>query len=199
MVQSEIQNLYKKIKSKFERSMEVALKKKKILPNKNHYTLSADFDDVNRWKISTTVHKDYSEHGENVTREELVHVQGALMILKHDIPMDPSFGFMYDVVKNKISINNKEVDRIIAAEKERQEWATYDMDDENAFKDATTVYDSNKEAKIAKLKRDINPALEQIGFPKEERNLMILAALDHHSFQEDMPIEAMVGLALKLR
>ena len=61
------------------------------------------------------------------------------------------------------------------------------------------LYDKGHEKKIAALKKEMGPALNQLGLSKDEQNLMVVGALEHHSFTPDMPVENLIGLALRVR
>jgi len=192
-----IRNIYKQIETKFEHNVIRVLKLRDVIPNHSTYNIQANFHPMDYWKITTSALRDYSVDGEILIKEDLLSLKGRFNITIHLIPMEPAFSFVYEVNGNKISFNQKEIKEIIERKNHDEEWSTFIFDSkENELK---SLYDKQKAEKIEKLKKQIIPALTQIGFPEEERNLMILGALSHDDFSPDLSIEGAIGLALKVR
>lgn len=198
-----LKKLYKKIGPKLEHRIEKLLKHPNIgiLPDKKSYTISADFIDSQAWKISTKLRKNYTANGEILMREELVAVRGMLIIEKFALKIDPAFKFTYETKGSKVAFNKCQLKKIMEAEAEREEWTTYTVENEttNAELGKMVIYDKAQEKKIDILKKEMGPALDQLGMTKNEQNLVIISALEHHSFSPNMPIEDLIGLTLRVR
>jgi len=194
--EEELKRLYSKIKKEFETEIVKFLKKEQILPNTDKYNVEQDFLEIDKWRISTTGQKTYTSEASILEKEDIKNIKGCLTLTKNGLKIYPSFLFEFDATNSKFSFNPEEVKKIIAKDIKRESWSIYSLLGEER---TLNVYNRKKEEQLKKLQKDAIPLLKGVGFSEDESNLMVVGALKHNQFKDDMTPEGLVGLALRVR
>ncbi len=195
----EMRRVYEKVNSLIEKRIVKALKKNSIFPDTNKYGVEADFSSEEIWKIETLIHRIYTSTGPITKNESLLDIDGKLFITKHALQLVPSFTFKITVKGTdvKFFFSEGKIRKIIEKEEEKDAISFIPL--QGIKGSGLDIINLNKDNAIGKIKLEVEQALGSIGFSKDERNLMILGALEHDSFTSDMSSEDFVGLALKTR
>jgi len=194
----EIVNIYEKIKHKLEYRIATLFKQENLIPNEEIFWVEPDFLEINAWKITTYKINNYSIGGSFVEKESLLSVKGKMHISKGNKKLEPSFEFEFESNGSKFSFNPSKIRKIIEDLKEKESWSIYSMAGKEKAEEFL-VSSEEKDKKTKALQEESLPMLKGIGFSENESNTMILGAMAHSSFQEDMTPEGIVGLALRIR
>ena len=194
--EEEIKWLYEKIGYTFEEKLVEVLRRKQILPEDKQYNITPDFDNIEKWKISTNSQKTYTAEGPSKEKEDIQNMKGSLHITKGGLKIDPPFDFEFNVNSLKIAFNPAILRKIIKEEIQKEEWSVHSLFGED---DSFTVYDKEKDKRLEKLKEESLPLLKSIGFSNDEAGLMVLGAMGSNKFTDDITPEGVVGLALRIR
>jgi len=195
--EEEIKWLYEKIGDRFEKRLIITLKKQKILPEDGKYDVAPDFEDIDHWRISTIIHTDYTADGPSKKKEDIKSIKGFLCLTVGTLRLYPPFPFEFEASDSKFSFNPEEVRKVIEENKEQEEWSMHSLYGETG-KDFT-VFDKERDMRLEKLRKETIPMLKGVGFSEDESQLMVLGAMKHAKFTEDMAPEGLVGLALSVR
>lgn len=195
--EEEIKWLYEKIGYKFEKRLIITLRKQKILPEDKKYDIAPDFEDIDNWRISTVIHTDYTALGPSKKKEEIKNMKGFLCLTKGTLEIYPSFPFEFNTLDSKFSFNPEIVRKILKDNIQQEKWSIHSLFGETG-KDFT-VFDKKRDERLEKLRKEAVPMLKGAGFSEDESQVMVLGAMKHNKFTDDMLPEGVVGLAFRIR
>ena len=195
--EEEIKHLYEKIEHEFEAQIITHLRKQEILPEDRKYDITPDFDNMEKWRISTILHKDYTQEGILSIKEDIKRIKGIFCITKGALKIYPSFNFEFETAGSKFSFNKGLVEKIIADDKQKEDWSVYSLLGETGRN--MTVMDRERDQQREKLKKETIPMLKGIGFSEDEAGLMVVGAMKSGKFTDDMDSSGLISLALKTR
>ena len=90
------------------------------------------------------------------------------------------------------------MEKILKNLKEEEDWSVFSVfGSEHA--EEMIVYSKEQEKRTKALQKETLPMLKGIGFSESESNTMIIGAMAHEGYKEDMTPEGFVGLALRVR
>jgi len=194
--QEEIKWLYEKISYRFEETLVAALRKKELLPKDEKYNITPDFDNIEKWRISTTSHKDYTVDGPSIEKEDIKHMKGFLYLTKGGLEIEPSFAFEFEVKGSKFSFNPTTLQKVVKDDIQRENWSVHSLFGED---ESFNVFDKEKEEHLKKLKDKTVPLLKGVGFSEDESQMMVVGAMKSNKFTDDITPEGLTGLSLKIR
>jgi hypothetical protein len=192
-----IKEIYEKIGIRINRQIIEHLIKRELVPKNKNYGITPDFDSEEEWRITTNLKRIYSLDKIYTEREDLIKIKGLFYLTKLTLELNPSFLIDIDIQDKSISFNKKEVEKIIEKDLKRESWQKeIFFDKENIF----TIFDEKAESLKKKLLKETIPLMTgSLGFTEDEGYLMILEAMNHESYKQDLPMEGLISLALKIR
>ncbi len=192
----DLEKTYTEGRIDFEKKILSALIDAKILPEKSSYGLSPDFSNTEDWEIVINKEIVFRNSEELTDKITVRYMKGKLYLTIMGGRLYPSFGFEANNDIGEIKINVQKIKEVLKNVEESKTWATIRTKVEER-----KIFD-RKSYSMKKSMR--NEALEiltgkQLGFSENEANTMILSALNHENFKEDMGIEQFIGLTFKMR
>lgn len=195
-----IKRTFEKIQNPLFKGIRDSFIKEKIIPLEfeKNFWFEPDFELWDEWKIETSIAKVYYGGSSRIKKETLTKVDGLLFITKHSVKLEPSFRFIFDAQTNSLSTDNTFIEKIISEGIKREQMSARKILGEELCS-RMDLFDEEVESYKKKLKKEVIPIFNQLGFSEEERNTMILGAMASSGFSNDLSPEGFISLALKFR
>jgi len=171
------------------------LKEKKIIDENFILTISPDFSETESWEINLSSIKKISSKKEEVEKETIEKISGKLFLRQDNIPIGPSFSFSVCRANSNLFIDIGKIKEIIKHRKTFLKESNL-----NIFGPELSSKLSNFSKNLTikeSVRKEITEALKYLQFPEEERNAMVLSAIQNDSFRESMSAEEMLSLILR--
>jgi len=171
------------------------LKAKELIPNKPEYGLEPDFLNLQDWEITLNKEIVLGNQEASVDSTTIKSVKGNLFITKHGFSLRPSFGFEFNSEFDEIKVHAAKIKQIISKQQEAQDWLVIQEQVEKR-----QIFNRTLNRKKEAFKQEAIDVLtgKQLGFSENAANTMVLAAMDHKDFREDMGLEQFIGLTFRL-
>jgi len=191
----EIQAKLAHIDKKLFQAIHAALLKDEIIQKEQKIWFTPDFWSSEDWRIRLQSINCITESGIVKEEEKITDFTGRLFVLYHGVILEPSFKFSYESKTNELLLDLRTITKVLADRAALEKSVSMD----EKFQETLKTYDLEQQHSLRKILEKTGPMFTQLGFSKDEANVMVLGAIAHDEYTADMQPENVVGLALKIR